>query len=274
MPRKPDQPCSQCGTLMWRGTGSLPNGQATCRPCRSASKQKPTTETWDCGHCGTTCTRPRTRGQRPRWCSTECRLKGSYQKNLCVDCGAPGVRRDSVRCGDCKTKQRLTYAQQRDTEARAARRHRAIERQAKAAQGTVSASTKAYIACVECNTKFIATWWGTSTNRTCSPQCAAQHDKHLRSIAKDRRRARKKDAYVADVYRKQVFKRDGYRCHLCNKKVKQGAVVPHPLAATLDHLVPLAAGGTHEPANCATAHFLCNSRKRHRGGGEQLALIG
>lgn len=31
---------------------------------------------------------------------------------------------------------------------------------------------------------------------------------------------------------------------------------------------------THEPANCATAHYQCNSAKGDRDAGEQLALIG
>lgn len=37
MPRRPDLPCADCGELMWRGTTSLPEGQARCRPCRARS---------------------------------------------------------------------------------------------------------------------------------------------------------------------------------------------------------------------------------------------
>lgn len=33
-------PCARCGELMWRGRGSLPEGQAVCRPCRRL-KPKP-----------------------------------------------------------------------------------------------------------------------------------------------------------------------------------------------------------------------------------------
>jgi 5-methylcytosine-specific restriction endonuclease McrA len=32
MPRRPDVPCTVCGTLMWRGTGS--SDRPICRPCR------------------------------------------------------------------------------------------------------------------------------------------------------------------------------------------------------------------------------------------------
>lgn len=37
MPRNPDLPCNRCGELMWRGTTSLPEGQARCGPCRRAN---------------------------------------------------------------------------------------------------------------------------------------------------------------------------------------------------------------------------------------------
>src|SRR4051812_17629145 len=36
MPRKPDLPCAVCGQLMGRTATSLPEGQATCHPCRRA----------------------------------------------------------------------------------------------------------------------------------------------------------------------------------------------------------------------------------------------
>lgn len=274
MSHNKDLPCSQCGDLMWRGTSSLPEGQATCRPCRRVRNARPRIWTWNCGHCSKPCQRPVTRGQKPRWCSPECKQAGN-QKNSCIECGSAGVRRDSVRCSACKSAQLLAFEQQRKADARAARRRRALSRQSRAAQGSVSASTKAQITCAICTTKFIATWWGEqSTSRTCSDTCAARYDKQVRGLSKDRRRARMKNAYVADVHRMKIFERDRWQCHICNTRVKRDMVVPHPLAPTIDHLIPLAAGGTHEPANVATAHFLCNSRKGDRGAGEQLALIG
>ncbi|WP_353962043.1 HNH endonuclease [Mycolicibacterium houstonense] len=96
----------------------------------------------------------------------------------------------------------------------------------------------------------------------------------MRRAHEERKRARKAGAYVEPVYRKRVFNRDGYRCHLCGKKTDQTKKVPHPKAPTLDHIIPLASGGTHEPSNCRCACFLCNSLKGDRGGGEQLLLIG
>lgn len=109
---------------------------------------------------------------------------------------------------------------------------------------------------------------------TCSDECRVVHRASVKRVQKSRRRAVKRNAYVEDVSPRRVFERDGYRCHLCRKKVRTDVVVPHPRAATVDHVIPLASGGTHEMANCRTACFLCNAVKGDRGGGEQLMLVG
>lgn len=101
----------------------------------------------------------------------------------------------------------------------------------------------------------------------CSHRC-------YKGDAKDRYRARKYGAFVEAVYRKRIFERDGWRCQLCGKQTKQDAIVPDPRAPVIDHIIPLARGGTHEPVNTQCAHFMCNSLKGDRGGNEQLALIG
>jgi 5-methylcytosine-specific restriction endonuclease McrA len=53
-------------------------------------------------------------------------------------------------------------------------------------------------------------------------------------------------------------------CRLCGDPMMMGQAVPHPKAPTIDHVIPLAKGGTHEPANVQAAHFLCNSIKGDR----------
>ncbi len=101
----------------------------------------------------------------------------------------------------------------------------------------------------------------------CSPQCT-------RRDLKAKRRVLQKSAYVAPVSPTYIFERDNWTCQLCRRKVNRKAVVPHPRAPVLDHVIPLAKGGTHEPANVQCAHFMCNCLKSDRGGGEQLMLIG
>lgn len=71
----------------------------------------------------------------------------------------------------------------------------------------------------------------------------------------------------------ELGERDGWRCHLCRRKVDARRVSPHPLSATFDHLIPIADGGTDEPANLRLAHRRCNTR-RGTGGIVQLLLVG
>ena len=47
----------------------------------------------------------------------------------------------------------------------------------------------------------------------------------------------------------------------------------HPLSPTIDHVIPLSKGGTHEPGNCRLACFRCNAIKSDGGGGEQFAFV-
>lgn len=106
--------------------------------------------------------------------------------------------------------------------------------------------------------------------KTCSDECARQ-----RQIVKAwTYQARKRGAFVAAVVPTEIFERDGWRCHICRRKIRAATQWPHPRSASLDHLVPLSRGGTHEPANVATACLGCNSAKGNRGGNEQLLLVG
>ena len=80
-----------------------------------------------------------------------------------------------------------------------------------------------------------------------------------------RRRARIRDAYVAPVNRRAIFERDGGRCGICRKPVAFESM-------HLDHVIPLARGGTHEPKNVQVTHPLCNQRKHATGPGQPRLL--
>jgi predicted nucleic acid-binding Zn ribbon protein len=115
--------------------------------------------------------------------------------------------------------------------------------------------------CKRCGESFTAEWM-------CSPILSLQpqfcSERCCNSQMKDNRRAAKRKAFVAPVYRIRIFERDGWTCQLCNEPVDRLAKVPDSLAPTLDHILPLAKGGTHEPSNTQCAHFICNSIKGDR----------
>lgn len=75
------------------------------------------------------------------------------------------------------------------------------------------------------------------------------------------RRARKLGTVVEKFDRKEIFERDNYVCHICDEPTDATVRHPSPLAPTIDHVIPLAKGGTHTRDNIKTAHSRCNIAK-------------
>lgn len=95
--------------------------------------------------------------------------------------------------------------------------------------------------------------------------------------ARRRRRAIMRGIEVEDFTDREIYDRDGWRCRIsgCGKRVRQELRWPHPMSASLDHIVPLTvAGASHTRRNVRLAHLVCNTRRGNRIGTEQLALIG
>jgi len=137
MPRVPDLPCAGCGELMWRGTTSLPAGQARCLPCRRGANPQPPKQS-TCPVCekifnpvrgsrgwSETCSRVCgaemrvRRGMRPRGRDPE-RERANWQKKnrarRSKKRGQPSesyttgqiAERDGYRCGLCRRKVDMT----------------------------------------------------------------------------------------------------------------------------------------------------------------------
>lgn len=122
--------------------------------------------------------------------------------------------------------------------------------------------------CRFCGAAFVASRGRGAWPLFCSTICS-------RKDAKATRRARLRMVDREPIFRNRVFERDGWRCYMCRKRLNREAVAPfHPLAPTLDHVIPLARGGSHTMANLRAACFSCNAKKNMHGGGEQLALVG
>lgn len=103
--------------------------------------------------------------------------------------------------------------------------------------------------------------------------CIAATRKARKTRDKRRRRALKLGVSTEPYTLAEIAERDRYRCGLCRRKVPMHHQVPHPLAPTVDHVVPLSQRGDDTRANVQLAHFICNSTKG-AGGGQQLALVG
>lgn len=106
--------------------------------------------------------------------------------------------------------------------------------------------------CKECGGVFRVT--GHSRQKFCCEGCQ-------RTDEKRRRRANKRKVHTEPVYRHEIYIRDGGICQLCGKPIDLDLPYNHDMAISLDHVIPLALGGAHEPNNIQLAHRICNSSK-------------
>ncbi len=118
--------------------------------------------------------------------------------------------------------------------------------------------------CTMCGTPTLTT----GRRVTCSP-C-----RKARRQTTDRRRnaARRNIRLVGDTYSiEDLGKRDGWRCHICHRRVKPDTSRMSPMGATVDHLIPVSEGGQDTLVNVALAHRACNTKRQT--GEAQLRLI-
>ena len=105
----------------------------------------------------------------------------------------------------------------------------------------------------------------------CSAACRAVRDKVLRRMSKASRRARLRGVKVESVDPFKVFRRDKWRCQLCDIKTPEALRGTHEDAAPeLDHIVTLADGGEHSYRNTQCACRKCNREKSSKSLGQTL----
>lgn len=242
--RTVDVTCRSCGDVRMARADTRPG--TLCEPCtidRLFSQQAESSrESSRVNRWGDKGARRRAQAERRLAIAAEGFSTGKiFRAGPCVVCAAPTIATGGHRLA----KNQLCSVQCRETFLR----------------DSVGGS---HFNCLSCGAGFLSVQ---PAAKFCSAKCA-------RRVNSEARRARKREAFAVPVNRKQIFDRDRWVCQLCRKSIDPADRVPHPLAATLDHIIPLASGGTHEPSNCQAAHFICNSRKGARGWGEQLLLLG
>ena len=178
-------------------------------------------------------------------------------------------------CSNCQRR----YMMEADAGGSAARRarlrrRRCVKKLERAARGTTGTYTWTSLPCTVCGRVFCRRWVPPDDpRRFCSTECSRMNKRQKLLEAGHRRRTRNRAAFVATVDRMKVFEAEGWKCHICGRPVKRGVNPRDPLAASIDHIVPISKGGTHEPSNVRLAHMGCNGKRGARGGGEQFALF-
>jgi predicted nucleic acid-binding Zn ribbon protein len=120
--------------------------------------------------------------------------------------------------------------------------------------------------CAQCGNLFM----GHDKDVYCSDTCRQR----VKQGRKAKRRAEKLGVHYEPVSPLKVFKRDGWRCQLCGKKLNpkhRGTIRDD--APELDHIIPWAQGGEHSYRNTQCACRKCNQGKGARELG-QLRLFG
>ena len=114
--------------------------------------------------------------------------------------------------------------------------------------------------CIQCGALFYGR--GRYCSRTCLKRAAYRRKDHVRRIRTTSR------AHDTDITLRQVYDRDGGICYLCgsvcdwNDYTMNGETfIAGDLYPSIDHVIALASGGTHEWGNVRLAHRICNSIK-------------
>jgi hypothetical protein len=78
------------------------------------------------------------------------------------------------------------------------------------------------------------------------------------------RRARANGA-IREVYTAmQIAERDAWRCGICSELVDPALRYPNAMSRSIDHIIPLASGGSDTADNVQLAHLGCNWSKGDR----------
>lgn len=94
-----------------------------------------------------------------------------------------------------------------------------------------------------------------------------------RRASSRRRRARMAGVITETYTSEEIAERDSWICQICRKQIGRNHAWPHPRSLSIDHIIPITAGGNDVKANVQATHLRCNTSKGTRGV-DQLRLIG
>jgi HNH endonuclease len=269
--------CKVCdASFSYRETGRIRYCSDEC--FRKRDEQTPSVEIRQCRSCGTTFEANRNQ-VRKTYCSAECYAESKSRRlaltlRTCKCCDQPFTRAErgpqSQFCSDaCK---------------------KASRRAGKLAAARKWYATAEWATCDTCGLRMLRR--PNSEVTICSPCRQGKQIKHgvtrtydrgcrcractdavssasLRNKYKraaegipldisHRARARRYGVQHQHVNKLQVYERDEWRCGLCGDPVDREAKWPSAMSASLDHIVPMSAGGSHMYENVQCAHLRCN----------------
>lgn len=235
-----------------------------CRTCYSTGRTAATLRV--CVGCRSEFFKRNTGGNKGLYCSRGCAFRDPKRQ---AELRARALRMGPVGLAAYKANRPAREA--RKAERAATRLAQCLDRkrlkvEAKAARLAERLAKRVARPCPECDVVFVP---ARSNQTCCSSTC---NSKRVKRIDKQRRRARERVNVTERVEARTVFARDKWRCQLCGTRVRRGHANT-PDSPELDHIVPLAHGGSHTYENTQCLCRQCNGAKGARTCG-QLRLCG
>jgi hypothetical protein len=282
--------CVRCGKPMAQNEGRGRKRKYCSEKCKSASKTDAHRVPRTCRACGKQFGSYRGKNE---YCSKSCKAKAQQEKRVMTACrhcgwsfaGAVGQKYCSDGC-------RVAYYQAHPRYQKTCPVCREQFTTNDKAQTYCSVdcilaeSRRAACTCRHCGKEFYPK--RPSATTYCSRECSFADKASAMSVhrkgksvwrfgesdARHHRRAKHYGVAYERIKPMDVYERDGWQCQICGKAVSQGLRWPHPMCASLDHIMPLSVGGRHDEANVRLAHLRCNTRRGARADGAQLKLMG
>lgn len=122
-----------------------------------------------------------------------------------------------------------------------------------------------HIKCKECGERFEMR---SSRSKFCSPECGNKNYYRTKEL-KRRKRLQENGKINYRINKKRLIEREGDNCKICGKPVdyndcrhnEDGHFIAGPKYPSIDHIIPVAKGGTHTWDNVQLTHKHCNSIK-------------
>lgn len=189
----------------------------------------------------------------------------------CIVCGKEyEAKGKALTCGDeCrKADGRAKYYADHDRNIKLAKaRYIQVERNRR-----IGSRVNKPVVCGYCGESFTSQY-GDGRRLYCSATCQKRSERWASHLSDGAVRRDKAERHGERFKVVDIYERDRWVCGICHSKVNRKAKYPHPMSASLDHIIPLAKGGTHTRDNVQLAHLVCNS-KTGAGGVKQLRLFG
>ena len=234
---------------------------------------------YTCQYCGNQYQKKRQESNK--FCSRECYFNSTRKR--CETCGKFTGSRDKKYCSECDYSRCLYCGNKTD---------KAIKKycdddcynsyqRIKWKENAIKDYNKNpnYVTCKECGiTRKLE--YGEKRRDYCSDKCSKKAHKKTESFKiykknyRQKRRSRIKGAKADLINHKEIFERDNWVCQICKLKVNPKLKYPNPKSASLDHIIPLAEGGTHTKNNVQLTHLECNYNKANKPANDQLRFFG